>query len=569
MDKGPGWPDTIAGVGLAAVVALGVLVRLAEPLSSPVLPAEDPFTHMFRLKLHLQAGGFPTETEIGQLYPPGMHAAMGAVWAFAGGELYPLFRFAPVVLGGVAVLGAGVLAWRAAGPVAGLVAALALALVPEAVFRTTMMAPTALDLALLPVLFYAFAETVTGRLAWALLVAALTVFLVFAHPWLLAILALAGLGFAVLSVGWPWPAHRWGPVSGPGLAIGLGTLVAGLGLTLSTCAGRCGPGFSEVTGFALGPLVAPVVILAGLAAVAVAVWRPQALAWVPAGPTRRSRARAIGLSVLVALGLTAVIAAGIVTGLPDLVDPVHMVGWPLIVLAGLGLLGLGLLSGPVAYLAAGLSLASLPLTLFSPFEGFVPHRAVVFMVVGMSLLAGVLAGGLSRGLQGRFEHAGERSPSGFPLAFSLIPALLVAGSFGAGILAGTPDPYEDGWYRLYEPCELDALREIADSIEHPNTLVITGDWRPGIVLPALAGPEPRIWYHEAFFHDDRERQTLIQQQSENLGKLYVVEDRHMRHQQAPEQRGFLQDGDWRIEQTWCEERGRFHEVRLHVHERTR
>jgi hypothetical protein len=572
MDSGSRhrWPArTVGGVGLAGIVLVGLLVRLAEPLSSPVLPAEDPFTHMVRLKAHLHEGGFQAQTPIGDLYPPGMHAMLAAGWAFTGGDLYPLFRFAPVVFGAIGLLGIGLLLWHRVGIVAALAGALAAALAPELVFRTTMMAPTAVDLAVLPFVFYALLEILAGRLAWTGVAAVLVGFLVFAHPWVLGVLAAAGLVFALLAVAQPWPVVDVPRLSSRGFATAMAVLGVGFGLVLSTCGGFCGPGFGEVVGFGGLQLVAPLVLVLALLPGAFLLVQDRALESLPANPYRaRSRARQIGLGLLVALAAAGVVAAGWARGLPEFVAPPRMLGWPLLVLAGAGLLAVPFLAGPLAYLAAGLTLGTLPLAVFDLFGGFVAHRAVVYLGLGLVLLAGVLAGGLTRAIRDRLADACEsRRPR---RALALVPALLVAGAFGATVAAGTPEPYEDGWYHLYEPCELDALREVGDRIgEHPATLAITGDWPPGTVLQAVASAEPRIWYHESFFADPGERATHVDALARSPGTLYVVEDRHLRHEQDRERRAFLDEEGWRVTGTWCEEElGPRNAVRLHVHGRT-
>jgi hypothetical protein len=553
------------------VLVLAVLLRLEEPLSNPVLPAEDPFTHMVRVKAHLDAGAFLAQTPTGELYPPGMHAAVAAVWAFAGGDLYPLFRFAPVVLGGLGVLGTGLLLWRYVGLVAGFVGGLGAAMAPELVFRTTMMAPTAVDLALLPFLFYALLAVLVGRLAWAGPAAALAGFLVSTHPWVMGVLAAAGAVVALLALAAPWSTDRCPRLSRAGLALDVAIVGVGFGLVLSTCGGLCGPGFQEVVQLEGLQLVAPLVIVASLLPAAFLWLARDRLAWIPDAPEAASWPTRLGVAALVVLLAVPIVATGLTSGLPELVDPPAMLGWPLIVLAGLALAIAPLIAGPAGYLGVGLVFATLPLVLHDLFVRFVAHRAVVYLGLGAVILAGALAGHLTRWARQRLDEASGAREGRASWRLLVIPSILVAGSFGAGVVAGTPEPYADGWYHLYEPCELDAMRAIADRVEpHPSTLVVTGDWRPGIVLPAVADPEPRIWYHEQFFADAGEREVLADELVASPGTLYVVEDRHLRHQQGPDRVAFLREDHWQVIGSRCDDEvGAMHEVRLFVNTRTR
>lgn len=566
------WPArTVGGLALAGIVLLGLLVRLVEPLSNPVLPAEDPFTHMVRLKSHLQAGAFEARTPTGNVYPPGMHALLAAVWAFTGGDLYTLFRFAPAALGAIGILGVGLLLWRDAGIVAALLGALAVAIAPEFAFRTSMMAPTAVDLAVLGFLFYALLELVAGRMAWAGVAGALLAFLLFAHPWVLGIVTAAGVAFAFLAFAIPWPSSRAQRLSPRGFTVAMALVGVAFGLVLSTCGGLCGPGFQEVVELEGLQLVSPLVLVLALLPAAFLAVRGDALdsSWESPEGTRSTGLR-LALSLALAIFAGGLLAAGLSTGLPEFVDPVRMLGWPLIVFAGLAFLAVPFIADPLSYLGAGLALATLPLVFFDLFEGFVAHRAVVFLGLAFVVLMGALAGAAASAIGTRLRSASGSPEHRSRWALGLVPALLVAGTFGAGIAAGTPEPYPEGWYRLYEPCEMDALRDVADRVgDEEATIVITGDWRPGIVLPALASPEPRIWYHEAFFQDPDERETLVHDAATKLGTLYLVEDRHLRHQQEPDKRAFLEEDHWRVEQSWCrQEVGTLHQVNLYVHTRT-
>lgn len=568
--------QVIAAAAVAASLVLGLLVRLEEPLSNPVIPAEDPYTHMIRLKAHLAAGGFETLGPYGeQMYPPGMHALLAVVWTYAGGDLYPIFRFAPVLLGVVAVLGTGLLLWKHAGRVGAIVGAFGVALAPELVFRTTMMAPTALDVALLPVLFYALLEVLAGRLSWTPIAAGMVLFLVFTHPWLLAPLALAGLGFLLLAVLLPWPTSRSPRLSTRGLALSLAIVGGGLGLVLSTCAGLCGPGYQQVlpVGDELS-LLAPVVLVVSLLPAAFLAIQPQALAVLPEPPFEtRSRLSRVAIGVAIAITVAAVTLLAVRSGMPEFVDLPRMLGWPLLVLAALALVCLPFLASPLAYLAAGTVAVCYPLAVFPPLGSeFISHRIVVYLGLGVAILAGLFAEGVAGWLRsGLGTETGSIAGVQRGTVVGLVAMLAVAGSMGGAVLAQTPEPYEEGWYRLYEPCELEALREVADRIgRSPDTLVVAGDWRPSTVLAALADPQPRVWFSESFFVSGSERRGLGMELEASEGSLYVLEERHLHEEKPDLDLSFLRGEDWVPVASWCgAELGASHELRLHVMASTR
>src|SRR5688572_12920377 len=218
------WLLLLAWAAVLCAVAVGVSLRLKDPLSTPVIPAEDPYTHMALVREHMQDGTLDPLYEPGGMYPPGLHAVLAAAWAYTGADLYQIVRLGPVLFGAVGVLGIALLAARFHHPrldgiAAGAVAALAFALAPEVVFRTTMMSPTALDLAVLPFFLLALLALLLGRLGWAAPVFAMSAFLVMSHPWVFAVLGAAGVAFLVLALLIPWPQEAAPPISMRGAAI--------------------------------------------------------------------------------------------------------------------------------------------------------------------------------------------------------------------------------------------------------------------------------------------------------------------------------------------------------------
>lgn len=569
--------NVLGAVAVGAVVLLGVLVRLEETLADPVVPAEDPYNHMMRVKTHLHVGAVEPAGPFGELYPPGMHATLAAVWAFVGGDLYTLFRFAPSLLGGLAILGTALVLWRNAGRAAAFVGALGVALAPEIIFRTTMMAPTAIDVALLPFFFYALLEVLAGRLTWVGPAALLSAYLVLAHPWIFAILALTGLAFLVLAFAYPWPTSRSARLSTRGFAAALAIVGVSLALVLSTCAGFCGPGFQKVLSVPgwLGTLVAPAVFVASLLPAAFLLVQPQALSFLPQHPFEpRSLVYRLGASAVLGLGLAGLVLWTLGTPMPEYVDFPSMLGWPLLGLASAAVVVLPFLASPLAYLATGLSLTTFFASVLSPLGAeSLAHRNVVYLGLGVAMLAGLAAAAAARLLQqGGRRLLDRRSASGPALAAAAaVPALLAAGSLGGLVVAESPEPYPDGWYRLYGPCEMDALREISERVgAEPSTLVVAGDWRPGLVLSALVDPAARTWFSESFFASESERRGLVMELETKPGSLYVVEERHLRTQNPDRDTGFLHSSDWRVVTSWCHDSaGVDRTVRLYVHEATR
>lgn len=140
--------------------------------------------HIYRAERWAEKGVWPVE------YTPGFPALVVAMGAF-GLPLMDLARFAPPLLGAASVVGMALLGRRLGGAAAGLGAGLLMAVAPEAIRRATLFAPTALDLALAPILVWLLLDLIEGRLRALAPLAVATLWLYVAHPWGLAYLALA------------------------------------------------------------------------------------------------------------------------------------------------------------------------------------------------------------------------------------------------------------------------------------------------------------------------------------------------------------------------------------------
>lgn len=555
----------LLGIGaIAATIALGILLRLVDPLSTSVIPAEDPYAHMVMVKEHLQTATLDPLNPNGGLYPPGMHAFLAAIWTFSGLDLYQTFRFAPVVLGGIGVLGMGMLLWRHAGPIAGFVGALGYAVAPELIFRTTMMSPTALDLAIVPVLLYAALEVVEGDLRWLGVAVPMTLFLVFAHPWIFGILAVfAGL-LVVFSILAPGSTAQDRRASLRGMTLLLAVLGGGLALAMTGCRGMCGPGLNGFLPEALKTGWAVPAVFAGsvLPAAIVAIW-----------PERTSRLLSMDrreptpwwLRALASVGLAGalflVTAPAVQQGMPPHVDLPRMIGWPVLASAAIAFVALPFIPNRAAHAGASFCIATYPWVIYNPLNSpFWSHRTAAFLGIGLMILLGVAAlAGIrwSRRALASWQpkFTGARPQQAATTLFA-VPALLVAVSMGGAVYAGTPDGYEGGWYRLYQPCELNAFEEMAERFgDEPRAYFVTGAWQARLVLAAVSEYPTKVQTPWQFTTHEQSRNQIIGSMEKADRPLYMVVDRHLYKQQSDVDLSFLEGEDWQQVGHWCDGTG--------------
>lgn len=567
----------LAVLGVALAVALGTVLRLVDPLSSPVIPAEDPYTHMALVREHLRDGNLDPLNEPGALYPPGLHSFLAAVWVYTGLDLPEIFRIGPVVFGAIGIVGIALLLARNEGLLAAFIGALALAVAPEAIFRSTMMSPTAMDLAVLPFLFYAVLEMLRGRLAWAGVAGPMLAFLTIAHPWVLPIV-LAGLFLAgVLTIAFPWRTSNVPPLSLRGLLAALALACAAFGMAVTGCGGQCGPaydGLVDLPGEAKVQSYAPLVFFAAVA--------PAALLLVPkarfdALDARVARGRRpvwlrLACSLVLAGALALVTWQAAQGGFPEYVGLPRMLGWPVLTLAALAFVALPFATGPATNLGAGIAIISYPFVVFNPLNSpFWPHRTAVFLGVGLFILAGVAASAIVRLVVAAWSrlHERKKAPTATPAAAShahkplasrhvmafAVP-LLVGVFLGGSVYAATPDAYPGGWYRLYHPCELEALEEVADLVAaDPDLVVVTGAWQPKLVVASLSTDASRVWYKPDFFTNPQEREDLVAIFAKEGRTIVVVMDRHLKIEHPDAQTGFAQGEPWQPVGAWCANMG--------------
>jgi hypothetical protein len=553
-------------VAIAAAAVYGLSLRLEDPLSSAVIPAEDPYTHMALVREHLRDGKLDPQIAGGELYPPGMHAFLAATLAYTGVDLYDLTRVGPALFGALGLLGLGILLARHESLGAAAAGTMALAIIPEAIFRTTMMSPTAVDLALLPFFALAVLETLQGRLAWAAAAAALAGFLLFSHPWVFGVLGVAGLGVILFSTLLPWPESRGPPMRPWGLVAVIAIVGTGVALSLNGCWGACGPGFRDVLGPGAAMTITELsyaVLLVALVPLAIKAVRPKAFDGLlpkvrPPAPfaARLILSQALLITVLFLTYLSSQGPA------PPFVHLPRMVGTPLLYLGGLGLVLLPFRPTPAGHVGAGLALGTYPFVVFNPFNSpFWSHRTAVYFAMGLAILAGVAVAALVQGLLALSRRLPQMmsagSPSAKPSRVGVGPLVAVSGMLlltllGAGVVAATPGQYPGGWYRLYPECEFGGLREVAGlADEDQSLLVVTATWESKLVVSAFADENDRLWYKPEFYTDANGRQDVVQMMEQQGRPLVVLVDSRLVAEHPEIDPSFLDSSPWTPVGTWC------------------
>jgi hypothetical protein len=165
-----------------AIALVGLALRLRDPLSSPIIGAEDPYTHMSRTWDLAQGKDFGG-------YPPGLMVLLLPFALLGPSAFYTVARFLPPLFGVSLVVGMFFLCRRYVHPAGALTASLLVAVMPETIRRTDQLFPTAMDLALLPWLFLAMLRASDGKTRALVPAGLIGVALAFSHPWALGLLA--------------------------------------------------------------------------------------------------------------------------------------------------------------------------------------------------------------------------------------------------------------------------------------------------------------------------------------------------------------------------------------------
>lgn len=572
-------------IGIAAAAAFGLYLRLKDPLSSPVISAEDPYTHIALAREHLADGSIDPLFEGSIVYPPGFHVLLATLHTWTGLDFHSIALWLPALLGTIGVVGVAALAKRHWGWEAAFMAAVAFAVVPEAAFRSSMLSPTALDLALLPVLVFALLEVMKGRRAWGLPAVALATMVLVSHPWLFGVLATSGAAMIVLLLlRGQDPASRihWGGVAWVVAVVGVG-----LGLAMGGCDDRCGPGFDriiDVPGLPSFEVLSVVVV--GAALVPATAWETwhhrrasraamgshdRAAAASAHGPAPdgkdRSRDKSgswragrfaawrpwfVGAASLV--GALAVLWVALSQGLPAHVSGRNF-GRPVLLMGLAGLLLAPLARGPLAVLALGLFWGTFPFVVFNPFDSpFWPHRTMVYLAFALVLLIGGATHVVVDRLGGIGARSGARlGADGRARAGAVLAGgILLVGGAGLSVVAQTPEPYP--WYRLYDTCQHDALQEIArETAEDPDALVVAGSWQAKLVLAAYGSHASRIWFSAGFFEPGPNRENIVRNHLLGGQQVHVVVEKHMASEAPDADLSFLDYGHWEEAGRWCGE----------------
>ncbi len=557
----------LASFAIGGAIAFGVAERLNDPLSTSGVAAEDPYTHMILVRGHIRDGNLDAVFPGGTLYPPGMHAVLATTWVYTGLDLYDIFRVGPVVFGAIGILGIGIFVSRHAGLLAGSVAALATALAPEMIFRTTMMAPTAVDLALVPFLLAAGAETLRGHRTWGVATGAMLVFLVVSHPWMIAILGPLVLGWVlvgILGVSWQGKSVRIDP-------IGAVILLAVTGLSLiaavTICWDECGLGFQDLVVARMEATLDRVSLFVGMACVAVAAalfaLRHQVdKAQAAMAEKKMPLVLRLAISGVLAVGLVLGTFPAVKAGMPEFVDLPRMYGWVLLGLAALATACLPFLKGRAALPLVGLAVITYPFVIYNPLDSpFWPHRTAAYLGIALVALAGIGAAAIVRVLQLGAEAWAKRAATrqrrgAATMAKSRIWSMgAIATLVGATVMAGTvyaatPLEYEEGWYRLYPDCEFEQLRRIAEDAE-PGTVIVAGSWQAKLVMGAFSDDGMDVWFsYEMFTRGDRRANTITGLGLEDRDFIMVT-DRYLRTEQPRFDNSFLSEEPFEPLGSWC------------------
>jgi hypothetical protein len=460
-----------------------------------------------------------------------MHAVLGVVSSLSGIDLLALARWIPLAFAALAIVGMYVLARRLGGVAAGLGAAFLTAMMPEHIFRTELLFPTALDLAILPAWLLVFHEATRpgpASRAWlprervpiAILFLALSVPLAWMHPWVVPLFGVPCLVYAAVR------ALR----VGRGFGVTLRRLaLPSILVSFATAFAMASRWDSTDTGFAgfaskLGPLHG----LAGLAypaPIEFAILFPMLLVACAAGAVVVATLASVRLPKLVGKGVACVLALvalyvvwtwPIDHGLPADVDYSHMLGLLAIFLGFAGIALAFLRPTPLGDLGLSLGAVLAPLTAINLFHStFWPQRSVVYMAVAVALLGGSALGSLAT-LAVRPIRAPRLRRAAVPLA-AVASLLLVAGASAA-----MPEK-QYTWYRLYQDNEYAAFQRSADIIaERPETKVFIETWQPGLFMKA-AGVPGSVWQDPAFFQDAGVRRSEMGMAH---GPVYVVVEKY-------------------------------------------
>lgn len=448
-------------VTLAAIAVLALYLRLKEPLSDSIIGAEDPYLHMARTWDLVQGNGVDN-------YPIGFMLLLTPLTLLGPDGFYAVARFLPPFLGVLSVVGVFFLCRGYTHPIGALAASVLTAVLPEHIRRTSLLFPTALDLALLPFIVLALLRAIEG-VRWGLPTAgALTFLMLVVHPWVVALMAPPlVLFFLIYSV---TPATRkWASSMAAG-SLGMFLIV----LILLEKGGAFSLIFDRVL-----PQVGPF------------------------------------------------LASPVPAQMPQFVDLKWMLTIPLLLLALAGAVVAVLRRTKLAVFALIWSVLLFPLVLVDWLGmEFLPHRVVVYLGLGLVILAALPIAELARLLQT------SRANGGVPATYGLLGVALILTVPQA--LAMQP------WDNLYDDQDFEAW----DALEaRGTTYLMAGSWEGRAGYRSLTANE--AVYMPRFFEDARERGLQV----EDHPDIVVLVDEYTK---LPTE--FLDSEGWTLVGEWGEKR---------------
>lgn len=538
----------VATLLLVGIVALGVGLRAYEIRQTYAIGAEDPYTHVVFTREWLEEGAFGDSKHLGtSMYPPGMHAVLGVVASLSGIDVLLLAKWIPLAFAAIAILGTFALAKRLGGVPAALTSAFLVATIPEHVFRTQLLFPTALDLSLFPawlLLFHELARPSASarwgspdRWAAAALFLALSIPLAWMHPWAVPLFGIPCLLYAGLRTiraggGAKLAARR---MALPTLAVALATAFA-----MASRWNVADTGFSRFLA-KMGPLAplgnvhfpAFVLFLLLLALLLAACAAGVAVVALLASVRPPRRVLGIAGAGLAVGAVVLVYTWPMWHTIPSGVSYRHMLGIPALFL---GLAGLGLAfwrPTPLGDMGLALGAVLAPLTAIDVFQSpFWPPRTVAYLSLAAALLSGVAVGALAN-----VSVARVRLPH---MRRSLVPIAAVASLLlVAGATVAVPSKNYD-WYRLYDDDDYAAFQRLVAKLgEDEDARVFIQTWQPALFVKAMGSPED-VWYSPKFFADPGKRSEQL---SQTRGPTYVLVDEFTRKEEARGKAGlsFLSD----------------------------
>ncbi len=379
-DPSPWTQDPWRGAILVSIFVLALALRLKDPLTHTIIGAEDPYLHMARTWDLLQHGQLPDN------YPPGFAALLAPLAMLGPDMFYWIARLAPPFLGVIEVAGIYLVLHGRVRETGALVGAFSAAIIPENIFRTNLLFPTALDLALIPFLFLSLLRYSEGdrRGFWGAL--AIGGFLLVVHPWLI------GLALPPLAL---WLIIQASPEWRSRLILGAGLVGAVLLFVLSSMPGTWNP--------------VPQMLANVSATLATIMAQPSSL-----------------------------------LDLPQHVNLAHMLTPAVMVMAAFGtFVALGR-RRPVDQLALLWTFLLLPLVLVNWFDiWFLPHRTVAYLTLGAALLTGIAA-------HGAYDLLPERRSVRGPTVTAGLLIFLALTAPAAATTQDWYRLYDDDDYRVWE-----------------------------------------------------------------------------------------------------------------------